>query len=652
MNPPNREKEPSTEVNESALKAFLTKLRKRHIIETFAGFIAGGWVFLEFVDRILIAHYHINEKWLDAAFFTLLGALLCIILWRWFSGTEKRPGNVKVEVLLVPLIILITLAIDLNLILRIAGIPGKKLLIEFIAFLLGIAWLIVKLYQWAALSQTAPAVRADLQSVRSDKDLGHISATTSTEPVLIRSLAVLPLANLSRDPEQEYFADGMTEELITSLARFSDLRVISRTSSMHFKGTKRTLPEIAKQLHVDGIVEGTVRRAGDRVRISAQLIHAPTDQHVWAESYERGLSDILALQSEVARAIAGEIQLKVTPQERARLSSARKVVPEAYDLYLRGLREYAKSSSDGFAKGLEYFEQSMQKDPDFALSHSALAACYVWFTTLRLGPPKTFIPKVKAAAAKALQLDPTLAEAHASLAITRWEYEWDWAGAETDFKRAIELNPNSAMARYHHALFLMAMGRFDDAISEATAASDLDPVSVTVATAVAQAYLWAGRYDEAIGGCQRVLDLDPENAYVHVTVRSISFAETGRIPEAVAAAESATRSSPPGRNILVDAFLANAYVRLEKPAEALKLLELWENLATQRYLDAGIMPCFYIPLGKMDKAFEWMYRGLEERSPQCPWYNTSPIRPSVEQRLDPRWSDVLRRIGFPPQGVF
>ena len=246
-------------------KAFLTKLRKRRIIETLAAFIAGGWLVLEFVDRILVAHYHIREKWLDIVFFSLLAAMLCTILWRWFSGVEKRPGNVKVEVLMVPLVILVTLAIDLNLIFQIAGIPPKRLLISVVAFLLGIAWIVFKSLQWAAGIPDAAAKKFD------------ISKLAEIKPE--KSIVVLPFANISPEEGQEYFCDGMTDEIITDLSHVHHLLVISRSSAMTLKGTKKTIPEIAQAVNVRYVLEGSVRKAGNNLRIAAQLIDSANDAH-------------------------------------------------------------------------------------------------------------------------------------------------------------------------------------------------------------------------------------------------------------------------------------------------------------------------------------------------------------------------------------
>jgi len=647
MNPPNREKTPSTEVKESAFKTFLARRRKRHIIETFAGFIAGGWLFLEFVDRILIAHYHINEKWLDVAFFTLLGALLCVILWRWFRGTEKRPGNVKAEVLLVPLVILVTLAIDMNLVLKISAIPGKALLIGIVALCLGIAWVIFKSLQWAALGQPVPTGQADQQRVRSDRDLGQIVAATSTEPIRIRSLAVLPLANLSRDPEQEYFADGMTEELITSLARFSELRVISRTSSMHFKGSKKTLPEIAKQLNVDGIVEGTVRRAGDRVRISAQLIHAPTDQHIWAENYERDLNDILALQSEVARAIADEIQVKLSPQDRARLARTRRVDPEAYEAYLRGRQQLAKTSPEAFEKGLEFFELSIEKDPDYAPSHAALAECYCFFGLYGLYPVEVIFPKAKASAIRALQLDNSLSEAHAVLGWVLWQFAWDFSGAEQEFKQAIELNPSSAIARWQYADLLVLLGRKDEAVSQASASENLDPLSDAVAAQAAYVYVFAHRYEEAIGHLRRALEVGSSTAVTHA-ILAWTYLQNGMLQEAAASAAKAVDLSGPGKSPVADAWLIDCYVILGSRDEAVGLLRVWEQLAAQGHVEPYLMAVFYAAVGDFDAAFDWWNRAFEQHSATLLWINCQiPAMNRISS--DPRFRELLARINFPGQ---
>jgi TolB-like protein/Tfp pilus assembly protein PilF len=627
----------------SHFKTLITKFRKRRIIETVAAFIAGGWLLIEVVERLLVGHYHFPEPTIDLTVVSVGGAFLSTLVWRWFRGTEKRPGNVKVEVLLVPLIILATLAIDLNLAFDIAGVSGMRLLTGIIALCLGIAWIIFKSLQWAAVGQTTPAVQADLQSVRSDRDLGQIAVTTAAEPVRIRSLAVLPLANLSRDPEQEYFADGMTEELITSLARFAELRVISRTSSMHFKGTKKTLPEIARQLHVDGVVEGTVRRAGDRVRITAQLIHAATDQHIWAESYERDLGDILVLQSEVARAIVDEIQVKLTPQERARLADIRRVVPEAYEDYLKGRQRAQKWSREEHEKSIVHLEQSIQKDPDYAPSYAALAECYCWLADWGMSPPRPFFSKAKAAVAKALKLDGTLAQAHAVLGSIQWQFDWDFAAAEKEFKQAIELNPGNANVRFQYGFFLNAMGRSDECVSELIIAQRLDPASSEVSQQLAIGYFFARRYDQAISQFKEAIDLG-QSAFAH-SLLAATYARKGMYSEAISTGRKASELLSPGTDIMVDVSLADAYVISNSRKDALNLLELWERIAGERYVDATHMSSLNVALDRRDRAFEWLNRAFEERSPLLPSIKSVPIH---LDRLgsDPRYHALLRRIGF------
>ena len=313
MSSQKEKKAPSKEPH-SFIRSFLTKLRKRHIIETFVGFIAGGWLFLEFVDRILIAHYELNKKWLDVSFVTLLGALLCISLWRWFSGTEKRPGNVKIEVLLVPLIILIALAIDLNLIFQIIGMPGKKLLIGIVAFLLGIAWVIFKLSQWAAHVSEFPKEQIKTPSTV-ETGLAAVGP-----PQWSKSIVVLPFENISPEEGQEYFCDGMTEEIITDLSHIRDLRVISRNSAMVFKGTHKPTRDIGRELNVQYVLEGSVRRAGNDLRITAQLIDAINDAHLWADKYSGTLDDVFVMQEKVSRSIVDALRLKLTQVEDQQLA--------------------------------------------------------------------------------------------------------------------------------------------------------------------------------------------------------------------------------------------------------------------------------------------------------------------------------------------
>jgi len=342
----------------------------------------------------------------------------------------------------------------------------------------------------------------------------------------IRSVAVLPLQNLSNDPSQEYFVDGMTDELITDLAQIREFKVVSKTSIMQYKGTRTPLPQIGRELGVDAVVEGSVLRSGDRVRITAQLIRTATDRHIWAEAYDGDLKDVLSLQARVAEAITNEVKLNLTAEESGRLRRGRAVNPEAFDLYLRGRYAWNQRNVEGFQKAIEYFDQAIEKDPNFALAYSGLADCH---TLLALyGEGATGMTKAKAAAEKALQLDGTLAEAHTSLAAVRILHDWDWAGAEQEFQRALELNPNYAQAHHWYGnLLLGPEGRHDEAISELQRAQELDPLSLIINADIGFAYYLAGRYDLALQAYQKVLAANPNFLPVHFYL-SQYYKQTGQ----------------------------------------------------------------------------------------------------------------------------
>jgi TolB-like protein/DNA-binding winged helix-turn-helix (wHTH) protein len=330
----------------------------------------------------------------------------------------------------------------------------------------------------------------------------------------IRSIAVLPLQNLSNDPEQEYFADGMTDELITDLAQLNRLRVVSKTSIMRYKGTKRALPQIGRDLGVDAVIEGSVLRSGDRVRITAQLIRTATDSHLWAKSYEGELKDVLSLQAVVAEAITDEVKLNLTDAERNRLHRPHEVNPEAYEAYLRGRFAWNRRDDEGFAQAVQYYDQAIAKDPDFALAYSGLADCYI-LMDLNVHDPDR-LNQAKTAALKAISLDDELAEAHTSLAAVKIFDDWDWAGAESEFKRAIELNPNSAPAHHWYAnLLLDPLGRYDEAMAELKRAQGLDPLSLIINTDIGYSLYLARHSDEAFAQYQKVLAMDPSFISVH-----------------------------------------------------------------------------------------------------------------------------------------
>ncbi|HEY3204735.1 MAG TPA: protein kinase [Thermoanaerobaculia bacterium] len=457
----------------------------------------------------------------------------------------------------------------------------------------------------------------------------------------IHSLAVLPLANLTADSGEDYFVDGMTEALIADLAKIEALRVISRTSVMRYKGTRKPLPEIARELNVDAVVEGSVLRSGDRVRITAQLIDAPTDRHLWAESYERGMRDVLTLQSEIARAIAGEIRIKITPQERTRLAGSRPLDPEAHDLYLKGRYHWNKKTAEGFQKAREYFEGAIAKEPTYAAAYAGLADTYSGLGYYVLAPREA-MPKARAAALKALELDDTLAEAHASLGNVRHNFDWDWTGAEKSFRRAIELNPGYATAHQWYSLHLGDLGRSEQALVEARRALELDPLSLIVNHNLGLQHCFARQFDQAIAQYEKTLEMDPNFAVTHWALGS-AYGAKGMYPEAVAELERLRALT--GRTPSVIAYLGNVRARSGERQEALRLLEELETISKQKEVSAELA-ILYAGLGDRDRAFACLEKAYAERSGAVPGLKVYPEFEPL--RSDPRFADLLRRLGLPP----
>jgi serine/threonine protein kinase/TolB-like protein/Tfp pilus assembly protein PilF len=458
----------------------------------------------------------------------------------------------------------------------------------------------------------------------------------------IESIAVLPLANLSGDPEQEYFSDGMTEELITNLGKISALRVISRTSVMRYKKTEKPLPQIARELGVDGIVEGSVLRVGDRVRITAQLIQAEQERHLWAESYERDLRDILALQSEVARAIANEIRLKLTPQEQVRLASVRPVNPDAHEAYLKARYYWNLRTEEGLKKSIQYFQQAIEKDPGYALAYAGLADSYAVLAAYNVMAPKEAYPRAKVAAFKALEMDETLAEAHAALGDARGRYDWDWVGAEKEYKRAIELNPSYATAHQWYAEYLSAMGRHNEAIAEAKRAQELDPLSLIINASGCWVFFHARRYDEAIAQYRSTLELNAGFYPAHLYLGR-AYEQKKLYEQAISEHQKAIALEQ--GNPLLAAELARAYAAAGKRTEALKIISDLRELSKPTYVPSYQIAQVYTALGDTDRAFAWLEKAYDYRSATLFMLK---VDPRVDRlRSDPRFQDLLRRMNFP-----
>jgi len=464
-------------------------------------------------------------------------------------------------------------------------------------------------------------------------------------PPQMRSLAVLPLENLSRDPDEEYFADSMTEAILTDLAKINALRVVSRTSVMRYKRTQKPLPEIAKELNVDAIVEGSVQRAGNRVRITAQLIHAATDQHLWAEAYERDLRDVLVLQDEVARNIAQQVRVKLTPEENIRLSSGRPVDPEAYQLYVKGRYFWAKRNQESFNRAISYFREAIDRDPSYAAPYSGLADCYVLFgSSFDVGghPPSEVQPKAKAAALKALELDSSLADAHNSLAYVKLNYDWDWSGAEAEFKRSLELNPGYAHGHHWYAHLLFSSGRRDEALAESTRSLELDPLSPILVVHLGWHYLYTRQHDRALDQLAKALELEPSYALAH-WYRGLAYEEKKMYPEALRELTK-TKDLLPG-NLAVQSDIGHVYAVSGNKSEAEKTIARLKQESTRTYVNLYELALIYIGLGQDDQAFDWLEKAYRERSDQLIYLKVDPRLDPI--RSDSRFADLVRRVGIP-----
>ncbi|HEY3619590.1 MAG TPA: winged helix-turn-helix domain-containing protein [Candidatus Sulfotelmatobacter sp.] len=458
----------------------------------------------------------------------------------------------------------------------------------------------------------------------------------------IRSIAVLPLENLSGDATQDYFADGMTDQLITDLAQISALRVISRTSAMAYKGARKPLPEIARQLNVDAVVEGTVFRAGEQVRITAQLIQASTDTHLWADTYDGNLRDTLVLQEKVAQAIADRIRIELTPGEQAGLRRFKVVDPQAYEDYLEGRYFWNKRTGDGLKKAIEYFNQAIAKDPTYAPAYSGLADSYAlagdWQYAVMT--TKEALPKAKAAAMKAIELDNTLSEAHASLAFCLEGFDWDSETAESEFRRAIELSPGYATAHHWYAWHLALIGRKSDALSEMRKAQSLDPLSLIINADLAELLLIEGSPTEAIEQSKKTIEMDSSFALAHNQLGQ-AYLREHMFPEAISELQKAVQLS--GGSPTCMANLARAFAESGKRAEATALLNELKARSSSGYPYATELASVYTALGDKTAAMASLEKGYEER------FNPGVLlRPAFDPlRADPVFQDFERRIGLP-----
>ncbi len=455
----------------------------------------------------------------------------------------------------------------------------------------------------------------------------------------IQSLAVLPLQNLSGDPAQDYFADAMTEQLTTDLAQISSRRVISRTSAMNYKGAKKPLPQIARELNVDGVVEGSVQRSGQQVRITAQLIYGATDQHMWAKTYERPLQDVLALENDLAAEISREVGGTLNPQQQVRPASTRQVNPEAYELYLRGSSYFDEFN---LLKSVDYLNQAIKLDPSYAASYAKMAEAYYFLGFFNLMAPNAAFPRMKDAALKALERDENLAAAHGALALVKLHYDWDFPGAEKEFKRALELNPNDADIRHDYSHYLIAMGRLEESATESDRALQLDPVDTGLRACLCWHRYSARQYGESVAQALKAIQAEPNDGWSHI-ILGWDYEQQGRFEQAISELQKAVKLF--GEKEFALAALGHAYAVGGKKQQTEEVLAKLKAIEGHGYLSAFDMAIIYTGAGDKEKALQWFQKAFEERSSFLIYSRWEPRLDPL--RSDPRFQDLLRRIGLP-----
>jgi adenylate cyclase len=576
--------------SQSSLGIFFSNLRRKRIVEILAAFIAGGWLIIEFVDRILVAHYHFPDKTIDITFITLLCALICTLLWRWFSGREE-PRKFKLELVLIPLVLLITVLLDVNLILHRQG-PE---------------------------SETVPASKWK------------------------NSIAVLPFVDMSPKKDQEWFCDGITDEIIGQLSNITELKVPARTSVFFFKGKEQDIRDIGKRLGVATVLEGSIQKVESRLRARVQLINIADGYHLWSAVFDREMKDIFAIQDEIALAVADKLKITLLAGEKAKLSKRRTENIEAYELYLRALQGGAWTN-EAIENNIANLKKSIQLDPEYAPSHAALAGEYCGLATWGLGTPSAMFQKAKAEAMKAIELDYSLAGAHTALSTIKWRFDWDFPGAEVEIRRASGLNSNNSGVHWAYSILLAITGRLDEAIVEALKAHELDPVSFESERELGWVFFLAGRYDESIACFRIALGMD-QNRPLELAILAGAYARRGMDRDAASCSAKARGFVAAGKEQMLDAYLAEPFCRIGRQSEVLRWIETWERVSTQGHAESLLMALMIAPTGNREKAFAWLERAFEERSVNIPFLKVHPLLDTLHS--DPRFQNLVRRVGFP-----
>jgi TolB-like protein/Tfp pilus assembly protein PilF len=457
------------------------------------------------------------------------------------------------------------------------------------------------------------------------------------------TLVVLPFENLSGDRDQEYFSDGLTDEMIAQLGRLNpaELGVIARTSAMKYKATTKTVAEIGRELHVSHVVEGTVRRAGGRVRVTAQLVQVADQTHVWSDTYDRDFGDILVLQSDIAQAIARQIKITLTPGAARRMASAGSVSPQAHESYLRGRYFWNKRTEDALKKGIGHFEDAIAQEPRYAAAYDGLSDSYVMLACRGVMPARDTFQKARQAVLKALDIDSALGEGYATLAHLRL-HDWDWTGLDEDFQRALELNPGHAFTYYWYGEYLMAMGRTDESIVMVTAAHEMDPLSPGLSASFGMILYLARRYDEAVACLRQALDVDAGHFLLHLRL-GLVYLQTGQTDLAIEEMQTAVTLSDRSTETLTG--LAQAYGAAGRRDAKERVVAELEQQAGRRYVSPYNMARAHAAAGDEARAFDWLERACEERNPDLIELASEPVFDGL--RRDRRFGDLLRRVGWP-----
>jgi TolB-like protein/Flp pilus assembly protein TadD len=597
------------------MNSFFRELKQRKVYRVALGYAVVAWLVVQISATVMPA-YHAPD-WILPIFITVvaLGFPVALVLaWAFeLKGgvIEKTPESTG----------------------RLAAVNKRRVWLLAAAGLIISALTVGGYWIWHPWLNTS-AAKSITASTASEP------STVTTPAVSEKSIAVLPFANLSRDPDNAYFATGIQDEIITRLAKITELKVISCTSTHRFKSAPDDLPAIAKELRVANIMEGSVQRYADQVRVNVQLIKAESDAHLWADTFDRKLTDIFAVESEIARTIAETLQAKLTGEEQRQLNRRDTSNPEAYEFYLKGRYYWEKRTGQNLRKAIDQFQQAADKDSDYALAYAGLADCYLLLEDYLGAPASETYPKAKAFAERALQLDNSLAEAHTSLAYA-YTNLWQWEQAEEEFKRAVKLSPNYPTAHHWYSLLLLDLGRIDEAMAEIKSAHELDPLSLIIGTTLTYAYLAEGDANSSVAQCKRVIDFDPNFSRAHEYL-GLAYLKQERHSEAIGELQKAVELSRERRQLR---DLGYGYAISGKRTEALNLLKELEGKYEKHQAIGQDLAAVYAGLGEKDQAFAWLEKDFQARSGPLAWIRW--IAPFDLLRSDARHADLLRRMGIP-----